>query len=156
EDRAWLQVQIAHLRRLSGDAAGGEAAYRSALAEFPGYHYALAGLAELELELEQGRATEALEDATRAIEAAPHAERDLIRADALRALGREAEARAAEDTFERLALANVDKSDNENHDLVLYYLQRRPDPRRALEIARLEATRRQDLHTLDRLALALD
>ncbi len=154
EDRAWIQVQIAHLRRLSGDSKGAESAYRSALSEFPGYHYALAGLAELTLEL--GRAAESLDYAARAIEAAPHAERYLILADAQRALGHEAEARAAEETFERLALANVGNTDNENHDLVLFYLERRPDPAHALQIARLEATRRQDIHTLDRLAVALE
>ena len=154
EDRAWLHVQIAHLRSLADDAAGAEAAYRAALEEFPGYHYALAGLAELTLEL--GRAPESLDYAGRAIQAAPHAERYLLRADALRALGRVSEARTAEETFERLALGNVDNLDNENHDLVLYYLQRRLDPTRALQIARLEAKRRQDIHTLDRLALALE
>jgi tetratricopeptide (TPR) repeat protein len=154
EDRAWLQVQVAHLRSLQNDAAGAEAAYRQALAEFPGYHYALAGHSELALRL--GRAEEAAALAQRSIDAAPHAERYLLLADALRALDRETEARAAEDTFERLALANVDNPDNENHDLVLYYLERRPDPARALAIARLEATRRQDIHTLDRLAMALE
>ena len=50
---------------------------------------------------------------------------------------------------------NSGEADNENHDLVLYYLSRRPDPRRALEIARREARRRRDVHTLDRLAWAL-
>jgi tetratricopeptide (TPR) repeat protein len=153
EDRAWLQVQIAHLRSLQDDEGGAEAAYREALAQFPGYHYALAGLSELVLRL--GRAAEAARLADQSIQAAPHAERFLLLADAQRSLGRESEARAAEDTFERLALANVGNPDNENHDLVLYYLDRRPDPERALAIARLEATRRQDIHTLDRLALAL-
>src|SRR6185295_14875977 len=87
--------------------------------------------------------------------AAPHAERFLLLADALRSLGREAEARAAEDRFETLALQNTGKADNENHDLVLFYLERRPDPERALDIARREAERRRDVHTLDRLAWAL-
>src|SRR5262249_44011453 len=93
--------------------------------------------------------------ARQAIEAAPHAERYLLLAEALRAMGSDDQARAAEATFERLALANVDQPDNENHDLVLYYLERDPQPDRALSIARLESARRQDVHTLDRLAWAL-
>ena len=44
---------------------------------------------------------------------------------------------------------------NENHDLVLFYLDRRPDSGRALAIARREAGRRRDVQTLDRLAWAL-
>jgi tetratricopeptide (TPR) repeat protein len=154
EDRAWLLVQIAHLQEASGNLAASEASYRAALAAFPGYHYALAGLSELMLRL--GHAEDAAALASKAIEAAPHAERYLALADALRASDKEQEALEAEGTFEQLALKNVESPDNENHDLVLFYLQRRPDPGKALSIARLEASRRQDIHTLDRLALALE
>ncbi|MCI0655526.1 MAG: tetratricopeptide repeat protein [Acidobacteria bacterium] len=154
EDRAWLMVQIAHLQELSGNLAGSEASYRAALEAFSGYHYALAGLSELMLRM--GHAEEAATLASRAIEAAPHAERYLALADALRASDREQEALEAEGTFEQLALKNVESPDNENHDLVLFYLQRRPDPGKALSIARLEASRRKDIHTLDRLALVLE
>ena len=153
EDRAWLWVQIAHLQDISGDLDAADASYRSALAEFSGYHYALAGLAELTLR--RGDAEEATRLAQQALSAAPHAERYLILADALRALGKEQEARAAEETFERLALQNVNKADNENHDLVLFYLERRPHPQWALSIAKIESSRRRDVHSLDRLAIAL-
>jgi tetratricopeptide (TPR) repeat protein len=153
EDRAWLMVQIGHLQELSGDLSGAEASYRGALEAFGGYHYALAGLSELTLRL--GRADEAASLASRAIAAAPHAERYLLLADALRASGRAPEALEAEATFEKLALSNVESPDNENHDLVLFYLERRLDPVKALSIAKLEAHRRQDIHTLDRLAVAL-
>jgi tetratricopeptide (TPR) repeat protein len=154
EDRAWLMVQIAHLHEISGNLSDSEASYRAALEAFGGYHYALSGLAELMLRL--GRADEAATLARGAIEAAPHAERYLVLADALRAAGRDQEALEAEATFEHLALMNVANPDNENHDLVLFYLQRRHEPAKALSIARLEALRRRDLQTLDRLALALE
>lgn len=153
EDRAWLWVQIAHLQDISGDLDAADASYRSALAEFSGYHYALAGLAELTLR--RGDAEEATRLAQQALSAAPHAERYLILADTLRTLGKEQEARAAEETFERLALQNVNKADNENHDLVLFYLERRPHPQWALSIAKIESSRRRDVHSLDRLAIAL-
>ncbi|HEV8701150.1 MAG TPA: tetratricopeptide repeat protein [Candidatus Polarisedimenticolia bacterium] len=151
EDRAWLLVQIGHLHEVMGEPALAESSHRPALAAFPRYHYALAALAELALAA--GRALEAVDLATEAIATAPHAERYLVLADALRAAGRETEAHDAEDRFETAALADTWKA-NENHDLVLFYLDRRPDPPRALEIARREARMRRDVQTLDRLACA--
>jgi tetratricopeptide (TPR) repeat protein len=153
EDRAWFMVQAGHLQEAAGDLSAAEDSYRAALRLFPGYHYALSALAELAHR--SGRPEEALPFARAAIEAAPHAERYLVLADALRALGREVEAIAAEDRFEALAIRNSASPDNENHDLVLFYLERRPDPAGALALARREAKVRRDIHTLDRLAWAL-
>ena len=153
EDRAWLQVQIAHLEEVRGNLDRAEAEYRDALDSFPGYHYALAALAELTLR--QGRAAESVTLAEQAIAAAPHAERYLLLADALRHLGRSTAAEEAENTFERLATANVDQPDNENHDLVLFRLEQRGDAPGALAVARRESARRRDVHTLDRFAMAL-
>lgn len=153
EERAWLIVQIGHLQEASGDPGAAEASHRSAIAVFPAYHYGLTALARVVLAA--GRAEEAESLARDALAAAPHAERYLILADSLRAQGREEEALAAEDRFETLALGNTARPDNENHDLVLFYLERRVDPLHALEIARREAKIRRDIHTLDRLAWAL-
>lgn len=65
---------------------------------------------------------------------------DLAGAKALRALGREAQVRAQEDAFLREALANQERPDNENLFLVDFFLERRPDPPRALAIAEREAS----------------
>lgn len=154
EDRAWLLVQQAHLEDVVGNAAAAEALLRRALETFPGYHYALSALAALTLR--DGRFEEARDLASQAIEAADHAERRLVLAGALRALGRPEEAAGQEATFERMALEHADAPDNENHDLVLFYLGPRREPVRALEIARREAGRRRDVQTLDRLAVALE
>jgi len=153
EDRAWLLVQIGHLLEVTGDRAAAESSYRSALASFPDYHYALAALAQVALD--SGRPEEAASVARQAIGAAPHAERYLLLADSLRAMRREPEAVAAEDRFEHLALANSEKADNENHDLVLFYLERRSQPARSLALARREAKIRRDVQTLDRLVWSL-
>jgi tetratricopeptide (TPR) repeat protein len=152
EDRAWILVQAASLEQKQGDAARAEATLSEALALFPEYHYALAALAELQIGLGRYQSGEGL--ARRALAAAPHPERRLLLADALRGLGREAEAREQESAFEREALANTQRADNENVFLVDFYLDRRPDPARALEIAEREAARRQDPGTLARLARA--
>ena len=153
EDRAWLLVQLGQLQDLMGRPDEARRSWLTALETFPGYHYALTALAQASLAA--GDAVDAEQLARRAIKAAPHAERYLILADALRGQGRETEARSAEGLFEALALENTFRSDNENHDLVLYYLERRDKPEKALEIARREARVRRDIHTLDRLALAL-
>ncbi len=153
EDRAWALVQIGDLHEKVGNPADAEARHRAALEAFPNYHYALTARARLALR--SGRAREAASLAEQALAAAPHAERYLILADALRALGDEQEARAAEDRFEAMALANRERADNENGDLVAFYLERRPDPPRALALARREAKRRRDVGTLGRLAWAL-
>lgn len=152
EQRAWILVHQASLEERLDHGDRAEALLQSALGNFPDYHYALSALAEHHLE--HGRPEAALPWARRALDVAPHAERWLTLADALRGVGREAEARAAEDTFERSALANIDRPDNENVFLVDYYLDRRPNPDRALEIARKEAARRPDPSTLERLARA--
>lgn len=153
DQRAWTLVQIAALQERAGRPERAEAALRDALSGFPGYHFALAALADHLVR--RGRSGEALPWARRALAAAPHPERWLTLADALRGVGRSDEARAAEDTFEREALENLERADNENVYLVDFYLDRRPDPARALEIARLEAARRPDPPTLARLARAL-
>ena len=152
EDRAWILVHVASLEQRAGDAARAESSLREALAAFPEYHYALAALAELELR--SGRNEEALDTARRALAAAPHPERRLLAADALRALGRENEAREQEETFLQEALSHVERPDNENLFLVDFYLDRRPDPARALALAEREASRRRDPATLERLARA--
>jgi tetratricopeptide (TPR) repeat protein len=153
EQLAWIHVRMASVHGRLGQQERAEASLVRALSLFPGYHYALAGLAEHELR--RGRSEEALGWAQRALEAAPHPEIWLLLADALRNLGRDAEARSAEDAFERAALANVGEPDNENVFLVDFFLDRRPDPARALEIARIEAQRRPDRATLERLERAI-
>ena len=152
EDRAWILVHVASLEDRAGDAARAESTLREALGIFPEYHYALAALAQLLLR--SGRDEEALDTARRAFAAAPHPERRLVAADALRALGREGEAREQEEAFLREALPHVDRPDNENLFLVDFYLDRRPDPARALALAEREASRRRDPATLQRLARA--
>jgi hypothetical protein len=59
-----------------------------------------------EQHLAGGRHEAALHYASRALAAAPHPQRQLLVADALRGLGREAQALRAEPAFEQGALAN--------------------------------------------------
>jgi len=91
EGRAWLLVQRAAFELARDEPDGASASLEAALRAVPGYHSALAALAELELR--RGNAEAALAAADRALAAAPHAERHLLRADALRARPRSRGAR---------------------------------------------------------------
>jgi tetratricopeptide (TPR) repeat protein len=153
EDRAWLLTHVAHLEAVKGDLAGAEAALREALALFPEYHYALAGLATVRLA--QGRAAEAADLFQRRYAAAPHPENLYDLAQALARAGRRAEARAAFARFERQARAEADRADNANRELVLFYADHARRPDAALDVARREMSRRADVRTLDAYAWAL-
>ena len=56
----------------------------------------------------------------------------------------------------RRSLAESGRADNSNHELVAYYLDYAKNPREALRIAKCEFLRRQDVHTLDISARALN
>ena len=154
EQRAWLLVQLAAIDRKQERTARAVYRLEEALALFDDYHYALAPLAELSLEA--GQKKKALARAKRLVAVAPHAEHFLLLADALRATGDACAAREAEDEFERRALLKVTSPDSENLFLIDYYLLRRPEPARAVELARLEAARRAGPEGFERLAGAIE
>jgi hypothetical protein len=86
---------------------------------------------------------------------APHAENLYAWAAALKLAGNQKEAASKFTEFEKRSLAESAMADNSNHELVLYYTGDGKNPAEALRIARMEAARRQDVHTLDCLAWAL-
>jgi tetratricopeptide (TPR) repeat protein len=153
EDRAWVLAQIGHLQLERGERDAAERALETALDTFPGYHYALAGLARLRASEGDHAAAAALYRAR--YDAAPHPECLFDLAVALREAGREAEALAAFARFESEALAEAGASDNANRELVRYYADQAGRPADALRIAEREVARRRDVNTLDAYAWAL-
>ena len=154
EDCAWILTQIAHLRLSIGQLKPAEDSLRQALAMFPGYHYALGQLANVRIV--QKRYSEAAELLRQRYQAAPHAENLYALAESLELAGQTAEAKDAFARFEQQSLAESTKADNSNHELVYYYADHAAKPKEALRIARLELSRRHDVHTLDAYACALD
>jgi tetratricopeptide (TPR) repeat protein len=153
EERAWLLVQLARVRLLSGRADVAAALAADALRLFPDYPFGLAGLAEARTA--QGRNEDAIALWRKLCSRSPRAEHFYRLALALRDNGRTAEARSVFASFERRARAHIADADNANRELVFYYAA---DPRRAAEalaIARREASMREDVYTLDALAWAL-
>jgi tetratricopeptide (TPR) repeat protein len=153
EDRAWVLTQIGHLHLSARRLAEAEAVLQHALDQFPGYHYALGGLAGVRTA--QGRHQEAVDLQRRRYQAAPHPENLHELAEALARAGRRSEARSAFADFERKARAEMDGADNANRELVYYYADRASRPAAALELARGEVARRRDVQTVAAYAWAL-
>jgi len=153
EDRAWLLTQISHIYLVSGDLVKSETYANGALDVFPNYHYALGTLAQVRTA--QGRLDDAVTLLRKRYQAAPHAENLYALAESLALAGQTGEADRLFSQFERQSLAESDSPDNSNHELIAYYIDHAHQPAKALEIARKEAARRQDVYTLDSYAWAL-
>jgi len=153
EDRAWLLTQIAHLQLLSGNLTEAENYATGALGLFPNYHYALGTLAQIRMA--QNRYDDAVALLEKRYAAAPHAENLFALAEALDRGGRQDDAAKAFAEFEQKSLKESGITDNSNHELIAYYVDYAHQPAKALEIAKLELTRRHDAFTLDAYAWSL-
>lgn len=153
EDRAWITTQIAHLKLATGKTGEAEELLQQALYTFPGYHYALGNLGKVRMQ--QRRYDEAVALFRQRYEAGPHAENLFDLAAALQMAGRTDEARKDFAQFEEKSLAETNRADNSNHELIVYYADYAKQPAKALEVARLEYSRRHDVFTLDCYAWAL-
>ncbi len=153
EDRAWLLTQIAHLQLLSGNLMEAETYATGALGLFPNYHYALGTLAQIRTA--QNRYDDAVVLLEKRYAAAPHAENLFALAEALDHAGRKDDAAKAFAEFEQKSLKESGITDNSNHELIAYYVDYAHQPAKALEVAKLELTRRRDAFTLDAYAWSL-
>ena len=153
EDQAWILAQMAHLKISSGKTEEAERLLQQALTLFPGYHYALGNLARVRIG--QKRYPEAVQLFEQRYAAAPHAENLYDLAVAWQMAGSTAEASKAFAQFEEKSLAETNRADNSNHELVFYYADHAQQPAKALDVARREYARRHDVFTLDAYAWAL-
>jgi tetratricopeptide (TPR) repeat protein len=152
ESRAWYHVRAGELAWTAGDAATAERRLREALNIFPNYARAWNGLARLYWG--EQRWPEALDAASRAAQLVPLPETLGYEADAQRALGDGAAARATDDLID--AIARIGNSGGVNdRALALYYADhgRRLDD--AIAIARRDVAARDDVFAEDTLAWAL-
>ena len=153
EDAAWILSQMAHLELAIGNTTEAEKNLQQALTLFPGYHYALGNLAKLRIQ--QKRYDEAVQLLQQRFQAASHAENLFDLAEALQLAGRIEDAKKAFADFEQKSLAETNRTDNSNRELILYYSDFSHEPLKALEVARREFARRHDVYTLDSYAWAL-
>lgn len=153
EDRAWITTQIAHLKLATGKTSEAEELLQQALTAFPGYHYALGNLGKVRVQ--QKRYGEAVALFRQRYEAGPHAENLFDLAVALQLAGRTEEANTAFTQFEEKSLAETNRADNSNHELIIFYADFAKQPAKALDVAQREYARRHDVFTLDCYAWAL-
>jgi len=153
EDRAWITTQIAHLKMATGKTGEAEELLQQAIASFPGYHYALRNLGKLRMQ--QKRYDEAVALFQQRYQAASHAENLFDLAEAQQIAGRTLDARQSFAEFERKSLAETNRADNSNHELIIYYADYANQTAKALEVASREYARRHDVFTLDCYAWAL-
>jgi len=110
---------MGHLELARGNTAMAEKYLENASRLFPGYHYALGGLAKVRIQ--QKRYDEAVQLLQQRYQAAPQAENLFDLAEALQLAGRSEQARQAFAEFERKSLAETNRKDNSNPELVFYY-----------------------------------
>lgn len=147
EAAAWSYARLALFELQAGDAELASRASDQALDLVPEYAPAL--LARGRILLAQGRASEAAEALRRASQLNPLPEYGWVSSEAFRAAGRPEEARAAEQLLAQRALAEDPRT------LALYLATRGEQVEKAVDLARQEIKRRQDIYTYDALAWAL-
>jgi tetratricopeptide (TPR) repeat protein len=153
QTRAELLVRMARLNLLAGDVPKAENYAITALDVFPGYPDGLAALAEVRTA--QQRYDEAVILQRKRCDEAPRAAHLYALGEALTRAGQKAEANAVFAEFERKALAQSDKGDNANRELIAWYIDFTNRPADALRIAEKEIARRHDVFTIDSYAWAL-
>lgn len=153
EQTAWILTSLARLNRLSGQLDGADSLLKRALASFPDYYASLEELSRLRMaEHRDGEAVELLHKRNFHF---PSPQSLYLLATALERTGSTQEAQVVFRSFEQTARELIDRPDNANRELILYYAERGRQPSEALRIAKVEIDRRHDVGTLDAYAWAL-
>lgn len=153
ESVAWAQWQLGAEHFAIGQADAAETHYQAALATFPGYYRALAGLAQLRAA--QGRPGEAVELYGKAIAVTPMPEYAAALGDLQVAMGRIADARKSYALVEYIGQLNAVNKVIYNRELAAFYADHDTKLDVALTLARAELEVRQDVYGHDLLAWVL-
>ena len=153
DQHAWLLTEKARMQLESGYQSEAEGTVQQALQLFPDSQRAAEVLARIRSA--QGRLRESAELLTKRYQAVKTTSNLYDEAQAFERNGQKQEAAAAFQAFEKQAEAEVNQPFNANGRLILFLLERRGDPNRALELATKESLERHDCATLDAYAWAL-
>jgi tetratricopeptide (TPR) repeat protein len=153
EPRAWTEVQLGDLLFHRGRLAEADAAYRSALSTYAGYHRALAGLGRVRAA--QGRDARAVDLYQRALAVIPLPEYAVALGDLYTRLGRAEDARKQYALVEYIGRLNALNRVIHNRELALFYADHGMKTAEAVDLARRELEVRHDVYTYDVLAWAL-
>src|SRR5262249_21994925 len=153
ENIAWAQFKLGGLLFQTGDLAAAGRAHQDALTTYPGYHRALAGLAQVRAA--EARLPEAIDLYRRALEVIPLPEYAGSLGDVYAKLGRADDARKQYALVEYIGRLNALNKVLYNRELALFYLDHDLKLGEALDLARRELEVRGDVYTHDVLAWAL-
>jgi tetratricopeptide (TPR) repeat protein len=153
ESLAWTQFALGEEFFQAGDIKNAEAANQDALAAYPGYHRALAGLAKVRAA--QGRFEEAIELYRKALAVIPMPAYAAALGDVYTEVHRAAEAKQQYDLVEFIGNLNAISKTVYNRELALFYADHDLKLTVALELAQRELSARHDVYTWDCLAWAL-
>jgi tetratricopeptide (TPR) repeat protein len=153
ENIAWSLFELGDYFFQSGNLPEAEDAYQNAIAHYPGYYRALAGLARVRVA--QGRYNEAISLYQRALAVVPFPEYAAELGDVLTKVVRP---KYAVKQYELVEFVGYLSSVNEvlyNRELAIFYADHDLKLRESLELAQKELEVRQDIYTWDTLAWAL-
>lgn len=153
ESLAWTQFALGEEFFQAGDLKNAEAANQEALAAYPGYHRALAGLAKVRAA--QGRFPEAIELYRKALAVIPMPAYAAALGDVYTRLHRSADAKQQYDLVEFIGNLNAISKTVYNRELALFYADHDLKLSVALELAQKEVSARRDIYTWDCVAWAL-
>ncbi|HVW86514.1 MAG TPA: tetratricopeptide repeat protein [Bryobacteraceae bacterium] len=152
ETIAWTQFSLGEEYFQTGDLENAGQATESALAVFPGYYRALAGLAKVRVA--QDRLEEAIALYKQALAAVPVPTDAAALGDVYAKLGRTADARRQYDLVEFIAQLSALSKTVYNRELALFYADHDIRLSEAVTLAQKELEVRRDVYTWDTLAWA--
>ncbi|HEX7959424.1 MAG TPA: tetratricopeptide repeat protein [Terriglobales bacterium] len=153
ENVAWTQFTLGEAYLQNGDFGNAETALRASLQTFPGYHRALAGMAQVRVA--QRRYKEAISNYQKAIAVIPLPVYVSALGDLYKELGNAKEAEKQYKLVEYIAALSFLSKNVYNRELATFYADHEMHQARAVELARREFEVRHDLYTQDALAWAL-
>ncbi len=153
ENIAWSLFELGDYFFQGGNLPSAENAYESALAQYPGYYRALAGLARVRVA--QRRYPEAIELYQGALAVVPFPEYAAELGDVYTKVMRPEDARKQYELVEFIGYLSAINKVLYNRELALFYADHDRKLNESLELARKELEVRQDIYTWDTLAWAL-
>jgi len=153
ENVAWAQFKLGTMFFQTGDLVAAARAHQDAVSTFPGYHRALAGLAQVRAA--EGHFADAIELYRKAIGVIPLPDYAAGLGDVYTKMGQTDEAKKQYALVEYIGRLNALNQVLYNRELALFYLNHNLKLTEALDLARKELEVRRDLYTFDVLAWAL-
>jgi tetratricopeptide (TPR) repeat protein len=153
EHSAWAQWQLGNEYFALGNLREAEGQYRAALATYPDYYRALAGLAQVQVA--QHHYPEAIDLYQRALAIVPMPDYAAALGDVYTQLGHPEEARKQYALVEYIGYLNTLNKVLYNRELAAFYADHNMKLTEALDLAKKELEVRQDIYAYDLLAWTL-